>query len=153
MSLPGKKFDPYHRFIYGSMDCFIAITQYIARQAETNLPIPKDKIQQIYNGVDASPNVDVETTARLKKKFSINDEFVVGLVGRVTGLLFESWNANSLAEALKRLYTDRELWNKIAIMGRQKARKKFDAKIQYQKVFQTMYGSFYHKRQSQRYLG
>jgi glycosyltransferase involved in cell wall biosynthesis len=250
MSLPGKKFDPYHRFIYGSMDCFIAITQYIARQAETNLPIPKDKIQQIYNGVDASPHVDVETTVRLKKKFSINDEFVVGLVGRVTdfkgqhlllhaidklrvegikisgiivgepfdptyldklknfvaeknlteqvrfldfyprsyelmscfdvlvlttkretfglvlieamhsgipvigsdaggvpeiidnevnGLLFESWNANSLAEALKRLYKDRELLNKIAIMGRQKARKKFDATIQYQKVFQSMY--------------
>ena len=250
MSLPGKKFDPYHRFIYGSMDCFIAITQYIARQAETNLPIPKDKIQQIYNGVNASPNVDVETTARLKKKFSINDEFVVGLVGRITdfkgqhlllyaidklrvegikisgiivgepfdptyldklknfvaeknlteqvrfldfyprpyelmscfdvlalttkretfglvlieamhseipvigsdaggvpeiidnevnGLLFESWNANSLAEALKRLYKDRELLNKIAIMGRQKARKKFDATIQYQKVFQSMY--------------
>jgi glycosyltransferase involved in cell wall biosynthesis len=58
----------------------------------------------------------------------------------VTGLLFESWNANSLAEALKRLYTDREFGNKIAIMGRQKAQKIFDAKIQYQKVFQTMCG-------------
>jgi glycosyltransferase involved in cell wall biosynthesis len=84
MSLPGRKFDPYHRFIYGSMACFIAITQYIARQAEVNLPIPKDKIQQIYYGVDAPPTVDVETTARLKKKLSINGEFVVGLVGRIT---------------------------------------------------------------------
>ncbi len=41
MSLPGKKFDPYHRFIYGSMDCFIAITQYIARQAEETFPFQK----------------------------------------------------------------------------------------------------------------
>jgi glycosyltransferase involved in cell wall biosynthesis len=251
MSLPGKKFDPYHRFIYGSMDCFIAANQFMARQAETNLPISKDKIQQIYHGVDAPPNVDSDSISRLKKKFSIHGEFVVGLMGRitdfkgqhlllyaidklrveginisaiivgeqfdpryldklktivvernlakqvqfldfhsrpnelmscfdalvlttkletfglvlieamhsgipvigsnaggvpeiidneVTGLLFESWNANSLAEALKRLYTDREFGNKIAIMGRQKAQKIFDAKIQYQKVFQTMCG-------------
>ncbi len=203
--------------------------------------------------MDAPPTADVEATVRLKKKFSINGEFVVGLVGRitdfkgqhlllhaidklkvegiivnaiivgepfdtaymdrlksfvaeknlfeqvqfldfyprpyelmscfdalvlttkretfglvlieamhcgipvigsnaggvpeiiddgVTGLLFESWNVNSLAEALKRLYSDKNLRNRIATMGREKARGKFNANVQYRKVFQTMLGLY-----------
>lgn len=248
MSLPGKKFDPYHRFIYGAMDGFIAITQYIARQARENLPLPPEHIHQIYYGVAAPPQVSAETIARLKKELGIADEFVAGLLGRIsefkgqhlllealhllnregirlhalivgeafepeyltglhrfvqenglagqvrfrdfyprpyelmaclnaltlttkretfglvlieamqagipvigsdaggvpeiieheqTGLLFESWNAASLAQALKRLYLDADLRKRIAAAGQRKAREHFNLENQYQKVLQT----------------
>ncbi len=248
MSLPGKKFDPYHRFVYGAMDGFIAITQYIARQARENLPLPAERIHQIYYGVAAPPPVDPEATAGLKRELGIGEEFVVGLLGRIsefkgqrlllealhrlnrerirlhalivgeafepeylnglqqfvqvnglgeqvrfrdfhprpyelmacldalalttkretfglvlieamqvgipvigsnaggvpeiidheqTGLLFESWNAASLAQALKRLYLDPDLRKRIAAAGQRKARENFDLEKQYQKVLQT----------------
>jgi glycosyltransferase involved in cell wall biosynthesis len=245
MNMPGKKFDPYHRFIYGSMDCFIAITRYLARQAETNLPVSKHKIRQIYYGPGF---VSPERTAQLKKQYRMDHHFTVGLLGRIaefkgqhllieaaeklknegifiqvfivgepfekeyfehirayvtshhlenqicfldfyenpfelvscldalvlttkretfglvliegmhagipvigsdeggvpeiidhkeTGLLFESWNSTSLAEAIKRLYQDRQFAKKLGQAGQKKAREQFDAEVQYQKVFQT----------------
>lgn len=248
MSLPGKKFDPYHRFVYGALDGFIAITQYIARQARENLPLPAERIHQIYYGVAAPPPIDPEATAGLKRELGIGEEFVVGLLGRIsefkgqrlllealhrlnregirlhalivgeafepeyltglqqfvqenglagqvqfrdfhprpyelmacldalalttkretfglvlieamqvgipvigsdaggvpeiiehgqTGLLFESWNAASLAQALKRLYLDPDLRKRIAAAGKRKARENFDLEKQYQKVLQT----------------
>lgn len=249
MSLPGKKFDPYHKFIYSSIDCYIAITKRVALQAENNLPLSKDRIIQIYYGVEIPTEVKSATIKELKAKFSIEGKFVVGLIGRisefkgqhllleaidklrseaitinavivgeafdtkylkklkvfvkeknltnqvkfldfyskpyelmscfnalvlttkietfglvlveamhcgipvigsnaggvpeiiedgVTGLLFESLNSQSLGAALKRIFTDEKLRNRIARMGKEKARKEFDAKIQYQKVFQVM---------------
>jgi L-malate glycosyltransferase len=83
MSLPGRKFDPYHRFVYSSLDGFIAITRSIAAQAEKNLPIPKDRIHQIYYGVDVPP-ADPDGVARLRRELGLEGKFVVGVVGRVT---------------------------------------------------------------------
>jgi glycosyltransferase involved in cell wall biosynthesis len=248
MNMPGKKFDLYHRFVYGSMDCFIAITQYLARQAETNLPLAKHKIRQIYYGIKAPVSVTPGRTAQLKKQYRMENHFTVGLLGRIsefkgqhlliealeklknegirlhafivgepfeeeyleriktyvanhhledqirfldfyenpfelitcfdalvlttkretfglvliegmhagisvigsdeggvpeiidhekTGLLFETWNSSSLSETLKRVSQDRQFAKKLGQAGQKKARKQFNAEVQYQKVFQT----------------
>lgn len=250
MNMPGKKFDPYHRFIYGSMDCFIAITEYLKEQARANLSISENKIRRIYYGFKAPPAVAAERTAQLREQFRMKGEFTVGLLGRITefkgqhlliqaveklkrenieihayiigeafekeyfdklkayvaqhnlqeqihfmdfyenpfelitcfdalalttkretfglvliegmhagipvigsneggvpeiiehektGLLFESWNSDSLAESIKRIYNDEELRKKIGAAGQKKARREFNADAQYQKVLQTFF--------------
>ena len=52
----------------------------------------------------------------------------------VTGLLFEADDAQSLAEAIARLYNDNALRLQLARAGQQKARKMFVAEEQYRKV-------------------
>lgn len=84
MNMPGKKIDPYHRFVYGQMDTFIAITKYIEKQAKENLPIPKEKIIQIYYGVKVPEYVYRQCTDELKQELNIKGDFVVGLVGRIS---------------------------------------------------------------------
>ena len=250
MSLPGRKFDPYHRMIYGSLDCFIAITRSIAAQAQKNLPIPASKIRQIYYGVQL-PDVNAGRSAEVRKQLGLDDAFVVGVVGRVTepkgqhllveaiamlrsegipaaglivgepfekpylerlislardrklsehirfmafhphpyeimsacdvvalttkaetfglvlveamqcgiavvgsnaegvpeiiddghtGLLFESWNAHSLATALRRLFREPGLRRRLAEEGMRKARLDFDARLQYEKFYEALRG-------------
>jgi glycosyltransferase involved in cell wall biosynthesis len=85
MSLPGKKFDPYHRFIYGSLDRFIAITQLIARQAELNLPMARERIRQISYGVHV-PAVAPEVAGQIRASLDLEGKFVVGVVGRIAEL-------------------------------------------------------------------
>ncbi len=248
MNMPGKKRDPYHRFIYGQMDCFIAITRYIEKQARENLPIAQDKIKQIYYGVKLPAEVTAERTDALKKQLHIEGEFTIGLLGRIseykgqhllieaveklraegiivqawivgaafepaylqklkemvhekkldtqihfmdfyepamelmscfdvvvlttrnetfglvlveamqagvavigsnaggvpeiidhreTGLLFESWNSTSLANAIKELYQDKSFRQRLAEAGRKKARTTFYLETQYCKVVET----------------
>lgn len=101
MSMPGQKRDPYHRLIYRSLDCFIAITRFVAAQAARNLPIPKDRIVQIYYGVDVPP-VKPETVLALKQKLNLEGNLVVGVVGRVS----EFKGQHLLIEAVNRLRSD-----------------------------------------------
>lgn len=249
MNMPGKKFDPYHKFIYGSVDAFIAITKYLQRQAWENLPIPPGRIFQIYNGIEQPAQLPANTVAKLKQKFHIGSNFTVGLLGRIseykgqhlliealeklrsegikihalivgepfepgyaqkleryvnerglaqqirfmafyekpieliscldalvlttkketfglvlieamhagvpvigseaggvpeiidhqrTGLLFKSWDADSLAEQVKKLFRDEQLRKKLAVAGREKAREMFDAETQYGKLLTLM---------------
>lgn len=248
VNMPGKKRDPYHRFIYGSMDCFIAITRYLEKQAQTNLPLAKEKIRQIYYGFEAPPPVAPERTRQLRQQLQLEGKFSVGLLGRIsefkgqhllieaveklkkegiaiharivgepfereyverlksyvaqnhlqeqvhfmdfyenpfelitcfdvlalttkretfglvliegmhagvavigsdeggvpeiiddgeTGLLFRSGDSASLAGAIKKIYSDENLRKKITAAGQKKAREKFAAEIQYQKMLQT----------------
>jgi len=101
MSMPGRKKDPYHRLIYRSLDCFIAITRFVAAQAARNLPIPEDRIVQIYYGVDIPP-VRPEAVLALKQKLNLQGNMVVGVVGRVTELKGQ----HLLIEAVDRLRSD-----------------------------------------------
>jgi glycosyltransferase involved in cell wall biosynthesis len=253
MNMPGTKRDPYHRFIYGRMDCFIAITKYIEKQAQENLPIDHSKIKQIYYGVQPSPEITAQHKLDLKKRFKIQGDFTIGLLGRIseykgqhiliqaveilktqgihvkawivgeafekeyksklesmvlekglsdqiffmnfyekplelmscfdtvvlttkketfglvlieamhagvavigsdaggvleiidhekTGMLFESWNAEALAESIKRLVIDSDLRKNLARAGQIKALEKFNLEEQYQKVLDTIIGLF-----------
>jgi len=51
-----------------------------------------------------------------------------------TGLLFESFDADSLAERLGRLYRDDKLRRRLALAGREKARERFDRDTQFGKL-------------------
>jgi len=99
MNMPGKKRDPYHRFIYGKMDCFIAITRYLEKQALENLPLSADKIRQVYYGVEIPGNVTSERTESLKQELDIKGDFTVGLLGRLS----EYKGQHLLIEAIGRL--------------------------------------------------
>ncbi len=249
MNMPGKKHDPYHRFIYGQMDGFIAITRYIENQAHINLPLDSHKIFQVYYGYSPPAMVERRRIAELKKQFNISGKMVVALVGRLSeykgqhllieaieklhkkgmgvqafiigpafekdyarklrqmvidrdmqeqirfidfydkpfelmtcfdvlvlttrnetfglvlieamhagiavigsdaggvpeiidhgksGLLFESWNSDALADAIQKLYEDEKLRHRLAAAGQQKAGQNFDREIQYQKVLDLM---------------
>ena len=248
MNMPGKKRDPYHRFIYGQLDGFIAITRYIEKQARENLPIPAEKITQIYYGVKMPTGVTAERTATLKQKLNILGEFNIGLLGRIseykgqhllieaieklqwqgilvqawivgaafeqdyleklqqmvtekkltdqihfldfyepaielmscfeavvlttknetfglvlieamqagvavigsnaggvpeiidhgkTGLLFDTWNSDSLAEAIRQLYENKDLRHRLAEAGQKKAQSHFQLETQYGKVLEV----------------
>jgi len=50
MSLPGKKHDVYHRWLYGKVDAYFVITQWMKSQAIDNLPIAPEKIHKINLG-------------------------------------------------------------------------------------------------------
>ena len=250
MSLPGRKFDPYHRMIYRSVDCFIAITRLIAVQAEKNLPIPPEKLCQIYYGVQV-PELEAGRSAGIRRELGLEGKFVVGVIGRVTepkgqhllveaieilrsegipavglvvgepfekpyverltsmirerklaehirfmpfhpkpdeimsacdvvalttkaetfglvlveamqcgvavvgsnaegvpeiiddaktGLLFEPWDAASLASALRRLFSDPALRRRLAEEGMRKARSNFAAGVQYEKFYAALRG-------------
>ncbi|MBN1559303.1 glycosyltransferase, partial [candidate division KSB1 bacterium] len=78
MNMPGKKKGLYHRFIYRSLDLFIAITRHLQRQAEENLPLPRERITQIYYGVKMPQGITPERTAELKAQFNFQDAFHVG---------------------------------------------------------------------------
>lgn len=249
MSLPGKKHDPYHKFIYNSLDCLIAITEKIADQAGRNLPMEESKIEQVYYGVEAPREIPSYITKELRERFSIKGKFNVCLFGRIsefkgqhllieainilgnqgitinamiigdiferkyferlknqieskglnnqirflefyqnpmelmtcfdalvlttkretfglvlveamhagipvigsneggvpeiisheeTGLLFESWNATSLANEIKKLALDKRLRERLAEKGKKMAAQKFDAETQYQKVYSIL---------------
>jgi glycosyltransferase involved in cell wall biosynthesis len=139
MNMPGKKGDPYHRFIYGQLDYFIAITRYIERQARENLPIPDDKIIQIYYGVKMPGGVTAERTTALKKKLNISGEFNIGLLGRISeykgqhllieameklrkeGIFAQAWIVGAAfeqdyLEKLKKMVTEKKLIDQIHFM-------------------------------------
>lgn len=48
----GKKTDPYHRFIVGSIDGFIANSQFLAQNSSMVYGIPKEHIRVVYYGLD-----------------------------------------------------------------------------------------------------
>ena len=82
MDMPGSKRDPYHRFIYGSVDLYHAVTHAVGRQAEINLSMPADRIVVIHPGArsefdagDARPDAREPYTER---------PFTVGVIGRVS---------------------------------------------------------------------
>ena len=102
MNMPGKKKGLYHRFIYNSLDLFIAITKYLQKQAEENLPISKDKIVHIYYGVKMPEHVTPERTRELEIQFNIKDKFHVGLFGRID----DYKGQHLLLEAVEKLAND-----------------------------------------------
>ncbi|MBN2364923.1 MAG: glycosyltransferase family 4 protein, partial [Calditrichaeota bacterium] len=99
MNMPGKKTDPYHRFVYGQLDAFIAITRYIENQAHVNLPIHSDKIFQIYYGFSISSAISHDRIKELKSRFGITGKFTVGLLGRIS----EYKGQHLLIEAVEQL--------------------------------------------------
>jgi glycosyltransferase involved in cell wall biosynthesis len=83
MSLPAKKNDIYHRFLYRSLNRFIATTRRIETQALQNLPITAEKIRQIYLGIMPPPKISSGRRKELIQKYNLDNLFRVGLFGRI----------------------------------------------------------------------
>ena len=112
MSLPGKKRDLYHRFVYKKVDCFIATTKRIERQAKENLPLDNKKILQVYLGVKPPHILSEREKEILRKRFHLTDPFTIGLFGRIT----EFKGQHILIEAVNKLKNE-GLALKVVIVG------------------------------------
>ncbi len=78
MQLPGSKKDPYHRFVYGSIDLYIAISDGLKAEAQKKIPIPKDRIIRLYYGVEKANKNDIDTSFLQKR-----DKFNIGVFSRI----------------------------------------------------------------------
>jgi glycosyltransferase involved in cell wall biosynthesis len=83
MDVPGSKHDPYHRFLYDSVDVYHAITRELAQQAKEQLPVPRDRVRQIYLGSAAGDTGSSEQRSALRARMGLADRFTVGVVGRI----------------------------------------------------------------------
>ena len=83
MMVPRKKRDPYHWFIYRTLDRFIAITKQIEQQARDNLSLSGEKVVQIYYGVRPAQKLTPEEIHLIKVKYRLGSNFTIGLVGRI----------------------------------------------------------------------
>jgi glycosyltransferase involved in cell wall biosynthesis len=83
MDIRHGKHDLYHRYFYSQIDRYLTVTARIATEAQTLLPIPKDKIQHLYLGVATAPSDPVSRTDFFEKYRLNPGLFTVGLLGRI----------------------------------------------------------------------
>jgi glycosyltransferase involved in cell wall biosynthesis len=74
MAMGGSKKDPYHALIYRQVDAYVAVSEWVARQARERLPIASERVLCIHPGVRAP--VAVERDAG-------DGSFRAGMVGRI----------------------------------------------------------------------
>jgi glycosyltransferase involved in cell wall biosynthesis len=99
MSLPDRKFDPYHWYIYGSIDRIVAITKNLEQQVRRNLPLGDEKIVQIYLGFEIQNKIEESRIDELKRQYKIDGSFNIGLFGRIS----EYKGQHLLIEAIEKL--------------------------------------------------
>ncbi|WP_413700198.1 glycosyltransferase [Psychromonas sp. KJ10-10] len=68
MSLPGKKRDIYHRWLYRQVDAFFVITEWMKSQATENLSLDSEKIHKINLGTAVIEPSDPEQLTALKEE-------------------------------------------------------------------------------------
>lgn len=84
MGMSRSKKDIYHSLLYCSVDCFVAITKAIYEQAKSNLPVPVERIDQLYYGVPAAPEVlDASCNELYTERGLHKERFKIGLFGRL----------------------------------------------------------------------
>ncbi len=87
MNLPGKKHDPYHAWLYRSLDRLIVVTHYLHRQATHHLPMDPRRIVPIHCGVAPGRSISEECLARRCRATGVplppRSGFHVGLFGRI----------------------------------------------------------------------
>ncbi len=100
MMITRPKHDPYHRWLYRHVDRVLAITDELKRLMQQYLPIPKERIERLYYGVDAAPVMSSEQRREIRSEYGFrDDDFVVFMVGRIE----ECKGQHLLIEAVERL--------------------------------------------------
>jgi len=99
MSMTRFKDDFYHRWLYKNIEIIHAVTYQV--KAQVKKFIPDDicpKTVMVYLGVD-TPTVDKKKVNILQKKYMLDGDFVIGIVGRIE----EGKGQYLLIEALEKL--------------------------------------------------
>lgn len=83
MSMTRFKDDLYHRWLYKNIDILHSVTNQVKEQLKKFIPNSiRPPIEMVYLGVKKS-KVDEDKIEKLKQKYNIKDEFIVGMVGRI----------------------------------------------------------------------
>jgi len=83
MGMTRFKDDFYHKWIYTNIDMIHAVTSKVKGQLKNFIPYTvRPKIEMIYLGTKIA-NVDDKKILELRKKYNLNGEFIVGIVGRI----------------------------------------------------------------------
>ena len=110
MGMTRFKDDSYHRFLYKNIDMMHAVTKKVQEQLEKFIPEDiRPKLEMVYLGTQAS-DIDENIVTDLKNKYKQNNEFIVGIVGRIE----EGKGQYKLIEAIAKL---KESNIKVLIVG------------------------------------
>jgi glycosyltransferase involved in cell wall biosynthesis len=83
MTMTRFKDDFYHKWLYSHIDTIHSVTYQVKEQIQKFIPPSVcPKVEMIYMGVEAN-SIDNMTLEEFRKKYSINYEFIVGIVGRI----------------------------------------------------------------------
>lgn len=83
MSMTRFKDDFYHKWLYRNIDTMHAVTNQVKEQIEKFVPSEIcPKVEMVYMGCEAS-SVNMSRVDELKKQYKLQDEFIVGIVGRI----------------------------------------------------------------------
>lgn len=83
MSMTRFKNDFYHKWLYRNIDTIHAVTNQVKEQLIKYIPQDvRPNVEMVYLGVKER-DVDKKLIEQLKQHYSIQDEFVVGIVGRI----------------------------------------------------------------------
>ena len=83
MGMTRFKDDMYHRWLYTHIDMMHAVTYKVKEQLEKFIPEDvRPHIEMVYLGTEAS-EIDYSVVEDLKNKYKSNEEFIIGIVGRI----------------------------------------------------------------------
>ena len=110
MGMTRFKDDFFHRWIYKNIDLIHVVTKEVKSQLEKFIPSSvRPQLEVVYLGV-SKQSIDSAMVEELRKKYQIEDDFVVGIVGRIE----RPKGQYKLIEALHRL---KEKKIKLFIVG------------------------------------
>jgi len=83
MTMTRFKDDVYHKWLYKNIDTIHAVTYQVKEQLEKFIPSEiQPKIEVVYMGTQEK-KIETSKVEALRNKYHLNDEFVVGIVGRI----------------------------------------------------------------------
>ncbi|MGG7072900.1 glycosyltransferase family 4 protein [Campylobacter sp. 9BO] len=84
MHMTRFKSDFYHKFLYKNIDMIIAVTELLQEQINKFIPSNiRPKVKVCYLGVKEIAPLDKDKKLELRGSLGIENEFVIGIVGRV----------------------------------------------------------------------
>ncbi|MDQ7059599.1 MAG: glycosyltransferase family 4 protein [Sulfurimonas sp.] len=101
MGMTRFKDDIYHRWLYKNIDMIHAVTNKVKEQLEKFIPEDvRPQLEMVYLGTE-EVKIDENIVKSLKNKYEIQDEFIVGIVGRIE----EGKGQDKVIETIKELDT------------------------------------------------
>lgn len=83
MNMTRFKNDIYHRLLYKNIDMLHAVSKQVKEQLEKYIPDAiRPPIKVVYLGIKDSDTDEIKVED-LKSKYSLEDEFIVGIIGRI----------------------------------------------------------------------